>query len=125
MTAAPPPAGPYSRGLIEVKRQATSRGTPEETTKTNVKLDYFPQSDIVALLRLSGPGNGKGADRSSNGKDKLFHQNWVPTLNEKNFVSSPSCVRIALAMSMRSGPNGDTQFTPTPIESRGFGESPR
>ncbi len=25
--------------LVELKRQATSRGTPEETTKTNLKLD--------------------------------------------------------------------------------------
>ena len=49
------PASSYSRGLIEVKRQATSRGTPEETTKTNVKLDYFPQDDTVALLRLELP----------------------------------------------------------------------
>lgn len=53
--AAAPPASSYSRGLVEVKRQATSRGTPEETTKTNVKVDYFPQSDTVALLRLELP----------------------------------------------------------------------
>ena len=51
-----PAAAPaYSHGLIELKRQATSRGTPEETTKTNLKLDYSPQSDTLSLLRLELP----------------------------------------------------------------------
>jgi hypothetical protein len=52
------PAAPersFSRGLVELKRQATSRGTPEETTKTNLKFDYFPEEGIVALLRLELP----------------------------------------------------------------------
>ena len=43
------------RGLIELKRQATSRGTPEETTKTNLKFDFFPHEGAVALLRLELP----------------------------------------------------------------------
>ena len=47
--------GGYSHGLIELKRQATSRGTPEETTKTNLKFDYFPDHSIVGLLRLELP----------------------------------------------------------------------
>lgn len=45
----------FPRGLIEVKRQATSRGTPEETTKTNLKFDFFPRDGVVALLRLELP----------------------------------------------------------------------
>ena len=45
----------FPRGLIELKRQATSRGTPEETTKTNLKFDFFPRDGIVALLRLELP----------------------------------------------------------------------
>ena len=43
------------RGLVELKRQATSRGTPEETTKTNLKLDWFPVAGAVSLLRLELP----------------------------------------------------------------------
>ncbi len=42
------------RGLLELKRQATSRGTPEETTKTNLKLDWFVEGP-VSLLRLELP----------------------------------------------------------------------
>jgi hypothetical protein len=53
--AQPAPATPYSRGLVELKRQATSRGTPEETTKTNLKFDYFPPEGTVSLLRLELP----------------------------------------------------------------------
>jgi hypothetical protein len=45
----------FPRGLVEVKRQATARGTPEETTKTNLKFDWFPQGGAVALLRLELP----------------------------------------------------------------------
>lgn len=44
-----------SSGLVELKRQATSRGTPEETTKTNLKLDFFVHEGIVSLLRLELP----------------------------------------------------------------------
>lgn len=54
---AKPPAfnPPFTRGIVELKRQATSRGTPEETTKTNLKLDYLPHEGMVALLRLELP----------------------------------------------------------------------
>jgi len=45
----------FPRGLVELKRQATSRGTPEETTKTNLKFDYFPRDSVVSLLRLELP----------------------------------------------------------------------
>lgn len=45
----------HSHGLIELKRQATSHGTPEETTKTNLKFDYFPPEGVVSLLRLELP----------------------------------------------------------------------
>lgn len=49
-------AGPeFSHGLIELKRQATARGTVDETTKTNLKFDYFPQEGAVSLLRLELP----------------------------------------------------------------------
>jgi len=50
-----PASREFSHGLIELKRQATARGTPEETTKTNLKFDYFPQADVVSLLRLELP----------------------------------------------------------------------
>jgi hypothetical protein len=50
------PASPaYSHGLVELKRQSTGHGTPEETTKTNLKFDYFPQEGVVSLLRLELP----------------------------------------------------------------------
>lgn len=41
-------------GLVELKRQATSRGTAEEATKTNLKFDWFPEGP-VSLLRLELP----------------------------------------------------------------------
>jgi hypothetical protein len=40
--------------LIELKREATNRGTPEETTKTQVKIDAF-FNGIISLLRLEIP----------------------------------------------------------------------
>jgi hypothetical protein len=43
------------RGLVELKRQSTARGTPDETTKTNLKFDWFPQGGAVSLLRLELP----------------------------------------------------------------------
>lgn len=42
------------RWLLELKRQATDRGTTDETTKTQIKLEYFPDS-AVQLLRLEVP----------------------------------------------------------------------
>jgi len=42
-------------GLVELKRQATARGTPEETTKTNLKFDWFPAEGAVSLLRIELP----------------------------------------------------------------------
>ena len=45
----------FTQGLVELKRQATARGTPDETTKTNLKLDWFPQGSAVAMLRLELP----------------------------------------------------------------------
>lgn len=45
----------FTRGLIELKRQATDRGTTDETTKTNLKFDVFPSHGAVALLRLEVP----------------------------------------------------------------------
>jgi hypothetical protein len=50
-------AGGTERGhhfLIELKREATNRGTPEETTKTQIKIDAF-FNGIVSLLRLEVP----------------------------------------------------------------------
>lgn len=43
-----------AKGLVEFKRQATARGTAEEATKTNLKLDWFPEG-TVSLLRLELP----------------------------------------------------------------------
>jgi hypothetical protein len=51
---ATPDAGTRTRWLVEFKRQATARGTPEETTKSEVKVDYFPDGP-VGLLRLELP----------------------------------------------------------------------
>jgi hypothetical protein len=52
---AKPASAVYSRGLVEIKRQSTGHGTPEETTKSNLKFDYFPQDGAVSLLRLELP----------------------------------------------------------------------
>lgn len=41
-------------GKVELKRQATNRGTPEETTKTVVKIDAYLEG-VVSLLRLEVP----------------------------------------------------------------------
>jgi hypothetical protein len=41
-------------GRIEIKRQNTSRGTPEESTKTTVRLESFLEGS-VSLLRLDLP----------------------------------------------------------------------
>ena len=49
-----PEAGAATRWLVEFKRQATARGTPEESTKSQFKLDYFPDGP-VGLLRLELP----------------------------------------------------------------------
>lgn len=45
----------FPNGLVELKRQATARGTPDETTKTNLKFDVFLPSGAIALLRLDLP----------------------------------------------------------------------
>lgn len=42
------------RWRVEFKRQATDRGTAEETTKSQFKLEYFPDG-AVELLRLEAP----------------------------------------------------------------------
>jgi len=42
------------RGKIELKRQATNRGTPDETTKTQLKIDAYLDG-FVTLLRLEVP----------------------------------------------------------------------
>lgn len=49
-----PEAGARTNWLVEFKRQATARGTPEETTKSQVKFDFFPDGP-VSLLRLELP----------------------------------------------------------------------
>lgn len=52
--AADGPAQEPLRWLVELKRQATARGTPDETTKTNLKIEYRPDGP-VSLLRLELP----------------------------------------------------------------------
>ena len=50
------PATPArNRGLVELKRHSTDGGTAEETTKTNLKFDYFPREGAVPLFRLELP----------------------------------------------------------------------
>jgi hypothetical protein len=51
----PPARAEFIRGLIELKRQATARGTLDDTTKTNLKLDFFPSQGAIALLRPELP----------------------------------------------------------------------
>ena len=51
---APCAAADEWHGKIEVKREATSRGTPEETTKTAVKIDTYLDGPI-ALFRIDMP----------------------------------------------------------------------
>ena len=51
--AAPGPA--RVRGLIELQRSATDHGTVGETTRTNLKFDYFLTDGPVSLLRLELP----------------------------------------------------------------------
>ena len=59
------------------------------------------------------------------GLEKSFHQNCVPTLKEKVLGSSPSCFLIVCDTSIRKGPKGEFQFTPTPMATRGSQVSPR
>ena len=49
------PAPLLSSGLVELKRQNTARGTPEETTKTELKFDFFPREGALALIRVELP----------------------------------------------------------------------
>jgi len=51
-------------------------------------------------------------------------QNCPPTLNVTSLVSSPFCLISAFARSILSGPNGEFQLTPTPIDTRGLGLLP-
>jgi hypothetical protein len=44
----------FPRGRIELKRQNTNRGTAEETTKTQLKIDAYLYG-FVSLLRLEAP----------------------------------------------------------------------
>jgi hypothetical protein len=60
-TDAEPPSGgdegstlKRRRGRVELKRQATSRGTPSESTKTTLRIEGYPEGSI-ALLRLDLP----------------------------------------------------------------------
>ena len=52
--AEPPAPRAAWHGKIELKREATSRGTPEETTKTAIKIDTFLDGP-VSLLRIDMP----------------------------------------------------------------------
>ena len=51
-----PPEQPLPR-LFEVKRQATERGTLDESTKWNLKLQYHPAEGSVAFYRFELPLN--------------------------------------------------------------------
>jgi hypothetical protein len=69
--ANPPPsstigASDEPRGRIELKRDGTSRGTPEETSKTTLRIEGYPDG-LVSLLRLDVPfpDGGQGGLLSS------------------------------------------------------------
>jgi hypothetical protein len=49
------------RGRIELKREATNRGTPEETTKTILKVSAYLEG-VVSLLRLEVPFPDENTD---------------------------------------------------------------
>ena len=49
------------RGRIELKREATNRGTPEETTKTILKISSYLEG-VVSLLRLEVPFPDENTD---------------------------------------------------------------
>jgi hypothetical protein len=53
------------RGRIELKRQATNRGTAEETTKTQLKIDAYLDG-FVWLLRLEAPFPDEKTDFEGN-----------------------------------------------------------
>ena len=50
----PPASGSTWHGRVELKRENTSRGTPEESTKTTLRVERF-LTGTVALLRLDLP----------------------------------------------------------------------
>ena len=66
------PAAFFPRGLVELKRQATARGTPDETTKTQLKLDLFVPDSVVAFLRLELPFPDAKTDFSGSPFDPDF-----------------------------------------------------
>jgi hypothetical protein len=49
------------RGRIELKREATNRGTPEETTKTILKMSAYLEG-VVSLFRLEVPFPDENTD---------------------------------------------------------------
>lgn len=55
----------FPRGRIELKRQATNRGTVEETTKTQLKIDAYLDG-FVSLLRLEAPFPDEKTDFEGN-----------------------------------------------------------
>jgi hypothetical protein len=55
----------FPRGRIELKRQATERGTVEETTKTQLKIDAYLDG-FVSLLRLEAPFPDEKTDFEGN-----------------------------------------------------------
>jgi hypothetical protein len=59
------------QGLVEFKRQATSHGTAEEATKTNLKFDFFPEGS-VSLLRLELPFPDAKSDFAGSPLDPEF-----------------------------------------------------
>ena len=83
-------------------------------------------ADIAADLCRGGSSDGgsAGDGRGGHGLAEKFHQNCVPTLKEKVFVSSPGCFLITCDISILNGPKGEFQFTPIPADMRGLAESP-
>jgi hypothetical protein len=55
-----PPRSLRARRMHTASSSSSGRppavGTPDATTKTNLKLDYFPQESVVSLLLLWGEG---------------------------------------------------------------------
>jgi hypothetical protein len=82
----------------------------------------LPSTSRASLHDPTQQGDGCYATNTS--PHPNHPQNCPPTLNVTSLVSSPFCLISAFARSIRKGPNGEFQLTPTPIDTRGRGLLP-
>jgi hypothetical protein len=53
--ASPPAASGPWKGRVEIKREETDKGTEGESSKTNLRVEYYPGNALLALLRVDLP----------------------------------------------------------------------